>query len=492
MRPASAVLLFLLLTAPLQAQRSAAPAAPTAPAAAASGTDTITIDSSILGRARRVFVSLPASHAQTTRTYPVILVLDGEASFAPATSIATTLANLGHFPEAVVVGIPNATSDWNDRVHDMTPPGLSVSGSSLNEGGDRFLDFLEKELLPALSTRYRGGAPAMLVGHSSGGVIATWAAATRPSLFPVVISIDAPIHLGDDWLAERMMERARGGDSAPLRYVSLETRFGWPDAAWSALKDVAPSTWHLHREELAGESHESMVFLALYQGLKHAFSDYSIVGAPLVPRASARSAFDHYARLGSALGAELPPPRRVLRQMIEDLLIEGRVDEARRARDWLVDGYGPLQDEATMNAEIARVAALLPLPHTVESLKAEPFPTPSELAAYIGEWRGEGWLNPVAKSPIGLRIRVVDGRVVAEALQWIEGSERARPVEYLKLTADGLDYGTMNGMRPLGMLIYSGRRSGNVLEGEMNFGGIVLPLPGGFNPPPSYFRLEKM
>jgi hypothetical protein len=37
------------------------------PPAAATSADTVTIDSAILGQGRRSFVSLPASHAQTTR-----------------------------------------------------------------------------------------------------------------------------------------------------------------------------------------------------------------------------------------------------------------------------------------------------------------------------------------------------------------------------------------------------------------------------------------
>ena len=146
---------------------SAAPAGAQAPA------DTIAINSSILGRERTAFVAVPASHSATRRTYPVVIVLDGEYNFGNARTIATTLASLGHFPEAIVVAIPNATSSYADRVRDMTPPGLSVSGSSLNEGGDRFLDFIEQEVLTTVRARYRGGKPVMLVGHSSGGVIAT-------------------------------------------------------------------------------------------------------------------------------------------------------------------------------------------------------------------------------------------------------------------------------------------------------------------------------
>jgi hypothetical protein len=441
--------------------------------------DTIVVNSKILGRARRVFVSVPASQHRTSRPYPVVVVLDGEANFAPAATITATLARLGHFPEAIVVAIPNVSADPRDRVHDMTPPGLSVSGSSLNEGGDLFLDFIEKEVLPLVRTRYRGGAPHMLVGHSSGGVIATHAAATRPKVFPVVVSIDAPIWVGDNWLARRLLESARMPVPTALRYVSLETRFGWPDSLWNALEAVAPATWRIKREVLEGESHESMGFLAMYEGLKHAFADYSIVGAPLVPRATATAAFNHYRGIESELGAILPPPAPVLRQMIEDLLTEAQIHPARRALRWLIDGYGAQSDAAKLEQDVAAAAALPPLTETVASLKATPLPTAAEIAPYVGTWRGEQWLNPQSKNPIALRIRIEGGKVIAEKL--LGRSGRASPVEYLKVVDGGLHFGSMNGMRPMAMVVSEGKLTGNVLEGRLWFRGVRLPpeMPNG-------------
>jgi hypothetical protein len=40
-------------------------------------------------------------------------------------------------------------------------------------------------------------------------------------------------------------------------------------------------------------------------------------------------------------------------------------------------------------------------------------------------------------------------------------------------------FGHMNGMRPMGMIVFEGRRNGDVLEGDHQFRGIVLPLPDG-------------
>src|SRR5262245_34044452 len=177
------------------------------------------------------------------------------------------LAEQGQVPESVVVAIENV-DDFDERVRDLTPPGLSVSGSGLEEGGDRFLDFLQAELLPALSRRFRATAPAVLIGHSNGGILATYAAATRTAAFPFVVAIDTPTHLQDGWLGDRFVAGARRSPASPLRYASLEARFEWAEAAWSAVQSAAPSCWRLHREKIGGESHQSIVFLATYLGLR--------------------------------------------------------------------------------------------------------------------------------------------------------------------------------------------------------------------------------
>src|SRR5687768_2131202 len=98
------------------------------------------MQSTSLGESRSILVGLPRSFATTAagRTYPVIIVFDGEGNFRSSMTVVSELASLGHIPESIVVGIPNT-----NRLRDLTPPGLSVSGSSKSEGGDRFLDFLE-------------------------------------------------------------------------------------------------------------------------------------------------------------------------------------------------------------------------------------------------------------------------------------------------------------------------------------------------------------
>lgn len=453
------------------------------------GAQSLQIASAILKETRRIYIVLPASYKNSAadRRYPVTLVLDGEANVPPAAAVSHELSRNGQIPESVIVAIPNMDS-MRGRLRDLTPPGLSVSGSSRNEGGDRFLDFIEKELLPAVDRQFRGGSPRTFIGHSSGGILVTYAAATR-STYRAVVAIDTPTHLDDGWLTKKLIERAKAA-TTPLRYISLEARFGWKDETWKSLLAAAPASWKLYRESFKPkESHESMVMLSLYFGLREAFSDYSLLAAPVAPTTSI---LPHYAKVSASLGTTVIPPRKLLLNVVEDLLMEGRGAAAREAYNTLVAGYGAPPDSANLLTQISEVERQPPPTETVEGLLATPFATPEEARALIGEWVGDEWMNPdeprTGKNK--LRIQVVDGRVVGETVYM--GGQLVMRWEYLKITPTGVAYGYMNGMRPRGVLLYEGKLEGDTFSGQMRIGGVNFKRPAGMPLDPVRFSYKRV
>lgn len=447
-----------------------------------------TFTSRSLGQTRPVFVGLPRSFAKTTRGYPVLFVLDGEAQFPIAVTVASQLAGLGHMPEVIVVGIPNV-EEYTGRVHDMTPPGLSVSGSSKNEGGELFLDFMEKELMPALKSQFRANGMIILEGHSSGGVIATYAAATRPA-FRFVLALDTPAHLGENWLPARMMERAAKSAPGQLRYVSLESRFGWTDTAWSRFVNAAPKAWKLSRQKLDHESHVSLPFIGLYVGLRSLFEDYAILSAPQSPTTRTLA---YYREMAKSWDAPVIPPAGLIRQVLEDLEMEGQSKASADAYRLLVEGYGAPSDSAEWAVRLANLAKQPPLLETVDGLLATPAPKSSDAGRLIGEWRGQDWINAEDKHDIKLVLRDSAGVLVGDWFSYPEpGVELRQALTYLKLVPNGLDFGFMNGMRPRGMLVHEGRFDGASLKGTMRFGGIRFVRPAGMpGPPVVYFDLKR-
>ncbi len=454
--------------------------------AASRGSDaqSFQIASAILKETRRLLVVLPASYSQSAadRRYPVTVVVDGEYLIATVAAVSDELTRNGQIPESVIVGIENVgAADWmasnKKRVYDLTPPGLSVSGSGINEGGDLFLDFIEKELLPAIDRQFRTAAPRTFVGVSSGGILATYVAATR-STYRAVVSLDAPIHLGDNWLAKKLTARA-AAPLVPVRYVSLEARFGWPDEVWKTLIAAAPSSWKLYRERFSKESHESIQMIGAYIGLREVFSDYSMLAAPKAPTTSI---LPYYAKVSASLGDTVIPPRKLLRIVVEDLLMEGRGKAAREAYNMLASGYGAPADSARLLAQIADVERRPPPTETVEGLLSMPFATPEEARDYIGEWVGDEWSNPdqPRSNRITLRIKIVDGRVVGETI--FDGGKLVMRWECLKITPQGMTWGYMNGMRPRGVLLFEGALKGDTLTGKMRLGGVDFRRPDGSSP----------
>jgi hypothetical protein len=444
------------------------------------GAETLTIQSEVLGESRRMYVATPSSFTATTRRYPVVIVLDGEARFAPAVTATAALTEAGHMPEALVVGVENT-----NRLRDYSPPGLHVSGNEGRGRGDRFLDFQDLELRPALVRQFRASDLVVLIGHSSGGILATWAAAERPANYRWIVALDTPLHLDGFWLEDRLIARATASPSSPLRFVSVEARFGWPDDGWTRFVGRVPDDWRLHRMRTSGESHESMVAPAMYDGLKALFADYSIVTSEGTTAAERLSNFDRAARdYGNT-----PPPRPLLHELIEDQILERQLEGARETLTRLRDAYGDSPEIARVQARIEAAGGDELEGPTLAILRATPRATAAEIAPFVGEWTGavrnEG---STTDKPLTLRLRVENG-VAAGAFVFPDGARHA--LDYVALVGGALHVGYMNGMRPRGMLMYEGTVDGDVFEGRFVLRGVVFRLPDGRTIPEARFRLAR-
>ncbi len=449
-----------------------------------------TINSVIMGEKREILIVLPSSYEKSSseRRYPITVVTDGEYLIPTLAIVNNELTGNGQIPESILLGITNvsdgSSASSNKRVYDLTPPGLSVSGSSLNEGGDRFLDFIEKEVLPAADKQFRTGEPRFFVGHSSGGLLGTYAAATR-SVFCAVVSLDAPVQLGDSWAEEKLISRASTGGK-PVRYASLESSFGWSEKEWKKLTLKAPSTWTLYREKLKLEGHETMFMVGAYIGLRQVFNDYSRFSIP----ETASRVLTYYDELGKSMGGTVIPPKVVLENLVLNLIGEGRKEMAEAAYEKLVFGYGPPPDSSKIIAQIKKIENR-PVSETVEGLLATPFPTPEEARLFIGEWVGDIWMGPdqPRSGKTLLRIRVENGKVLGETIH-VDGSgtEHVQPWGYMKITPEGLWWGRLNDKQPKGVMLFKSKLDGDSLSGTGQFAGILLNDP----PPPLNFSFRRV
>ncbi len=427
----------------------------------------------------RLYIAKPPSFGHAERSYPVLLVLDGQYYFPEVASCVAALVSTGQIPELVLVAIES-----HDRRRDFTPKEIELPDVGDRARADTYLDFLEHELLPALEANLRCGRPRVLLGHSHGGILVLHALAKRPEVFPWGLDIDAPVHLEHDFLARSLTEALGQTERPPLRLISCASRFGWPDERWTELTAHARLGDLLRRNAMPEESHESMVFAASYRGLQQIFADSSSLGAREL---SALEIDERYRDLARAYGAELPPPEPLMHRVVEDLLMEGY---GARAGEWLVRyerTYGRASDQTELARRVAEVTALGEPSETVAELLAAPRPTPAELADFLGTWSGTTWMNEGRRDPMRLRLWVEESAVRGE-VEYEQGPTMT--VEYLHLRSDGgFEFGYRNGMRPRGLLVYGEQRPGGALEGEMEMRGIRFVPPEGERPPRVHFEL---
>jgi predicted alpha/beta superfamily hydrolase len=207
---------FLVLTLPTMDRVRAQTPAPT-PAAENKPTEANLVDtalpSKILGEDRRVIIHLPRHYSKTVDKYPVMYVLDGTSQDGPLADKLTVLADAGLIPAAIVVGLPNTRGN---RERDQTPPYMrrDVNDQTSPFGaGDKFLAFIEKELIPFIDGNYRASTHRTLVGNSRGGLFVLYALMERPTLFQSWFCYSTPVWRFDDLMVGRMSDFLRHNSS---------------------------------------------------------------------------------------------------------------------------------------------------------------------------------------------------------------------------------------------------------------------------------------
>lgn len=142
--------------------------------------------SKVLGEERTLNIYLPDDYNQAdTVKYPVIYLLDGSADedFIHIAGLVQfcSFEWVKQVPKSIVVGIANV-----DRRRDFTFPS-SIQGDKLanpsSGHSDKFIKFLETELMPQVENKYKTSGHRTLIGESLGGLLATEILLKNAALF---------------------------------------------------------------------------------------------------------------------------------------------------------------------------------------------------------------------------------------------------------------------------------------------------------------------
>jgi predicted alpha/beta superfamily hydrolase len=223
-----------------------------------------TLFSTILNEKRPLRIYLPDDYKKDSIRYPVIYLLDGEWRFVHGTSTVRFLSAEGFMPNAIVVGIPNVA-----RERDLLP----------DKGADLYRDFIIKELIPSIEKQYRADTFRILIGHSYGGVFAMHMLTTRPQVFSGYIMIDPAFSYQNRMMIQNSAKFLSQQKSlAKSVYISGNEGAAWKnmsvEAIDSVLKADAPADLLWKTYAYANETHVSVAFKTIYDGLRFIFQDY--------------------------------------------------------------------------------------------------------------------------------------------------------------------------------------------------------------------------
>ena len=162
------------------------------------------LHSAILNEERRVIVHLPRNYSQdNTRKYPVMYVLDGTSQDQHTFDKTTVLSDAGLIPAVIVVGLPNTRGN---RERDQTPPfmrrDVNDQNSSFGEA-DKFLSFIEKELIPVVESKYRTTGYRAISGNSRGGLFVLYSLMEKPDLFQARFCYSTPVWRFDNLMVQK-------------------------------------------------------------------------------------------------------------------------------------------------------------------------------------------------------------------------------------------------------------------------------------------------
>jgi uncharacterized protein len=298
------------------------------------------LQSKILGEQRKVWVHVPNGGSGTsTQKYPVIYLLDGDFHFYSVMGLMQQLSGNMICPEMIVVGIPNT-----DRTRDLTPTHMDVE-PMMNDstfvktsgGGENFIAFMEKELMPFIESKYPTAPYKMLIGHSFGGLAVMQTFVHHNHLFNSYICIDPSMW----WDNEKLLKESKTFlkntklDGKAL-YLGIANTLEEGMDINQVAKDTSMATMHIRAilalqtalennpknglryrgKYYADDSHGSVPLIAEYDAFRF-FFDFHNLKFGMKDFTDTTTAFvtkleKHYATVSKNMGYKISPPEQMV------------------------------------------------------------------------------------------------------------------------------------------------------------------------------------
>jgi uncharacterized protein len=242
--------------------------------------DSFTIDSKVLNEKCKIFIYLPENYITSKERYPVVYVLDGEYYFSFTADACVLLAQSRLAPDCIVIGITS-----NNRQRDFSPA-LDEDSEQTQDlkfagGADNFLTYLKMELIPTVDEKYRTLPYRIIIGHSTGGLLAYYSLYKTPDLFQAIVSIDGSTWWNKGKVGRELIDYLGSHPAYKVKIfecrkdIKIPVRFPANVELLTYLEKKRPVGMEYNYLELPNETHGTIVFPGTYYGLKGIFSNYT-------------------------------------------------------------------------------------------------------------------------------------------------------------------------------------------------------------------------
>tara|TARA_R110000751_G_scaffold15290_2_gene49342 strand:+ start:36434 stop:37516 length:1083 start_codon:yes stop_codon:yes gene_type:complete len=241
------------------------------------GSEVRALQSKIVPQEYQLLIKPPAGYGQSDKHYPVIYFLDAQWDFPLMVSTYGQSYYDGFIPEAILVGIQWGGANPNPdvlRARDFTPSNMTQVPNS--GGAEKFLQFIEQELIPFIGSEYRTNDNRVLMGSSYGGLFTLYAMFNQPNLFNGYI----PTSSASGWDNNIVYSYANTfSDKKLSRPITLYSAIGEFDGLMPAFDDLVSffekqnfKDLSFKFERLPGLGHASVKGAANTWGLHYVFS----------------------------------------------------------------------------------------------------------------------------------------------------------------------------------------------------------------------------
>lgn len=216
-----------------------------------------------------------------------------------------------------------------------------IAGDETSGGGEKFVSFIEKELVPYINNKYPTEPYKMLIGYSIGGLAAVQTFVHHTDLFNSYICIDPSVWWDNQALIKEsrkaLINKKFQGTSLFLAFssvfdigmdikeVSTDTTDGGIKYTrtileWrNSLEDYKENGLKFQRKYYKDDSHGTVSLIAEYDGFRFIFNDYVL---KISDKDMSDSTIDllgkcklHYSKVSKQMGYEVKPPGRMINDM---------------------------------------------------------------------------------------------------------------------------------------------------------------------------------